>query len=107
VPAALAGLAIAALQLLRLELSRGTELPVRIRLPVHAGPRPALGQASEAHLHPVLEDWVYEGIKWQLLDTDRYGTTIRLTHQENPNQLLALAESLPAPNGLHLLPRPA
>jgi hypothetical protein len=50
---------------------------------------------------------VYEGIKWQLLDTDRYGTTIRLTHQENPNQLLALAESLPAPNGLHLLPRPA
>ena len=37
----------------------------------------------------ILEDWVYEGIKWQLLDTDRYGTTIRLTHQENPNQLLA------------------
>jgi Terpene synthase family 2, C-terminal metal binding len=54
----------------------------------------------------ILEDWVYEGIKWQLLDTDRYGTTIRLTHQENPNQLLALAESLPSPNGLHLLPRP-
>jgi len=24
----------------------------------------------------ILEDWVYEGIKWQLLDTDRYGTTI-------------------------------
>jgi hypothetical protein len=38
VPAALAGLAIAALQLLRLKLSRSTELPVRIRLPVHAGP---------------------------------------------------------------------
>jgi hypothetical protein len=33
VPAALAGLAIAALQLLRLKLSRSTELPVRIRLP--------------------------------------------------------------------------
>jgi hypothetical protein len=42
----------------------------------------------------ILEDWIYEGIKWQLLDTNRYGTTTRLTHQENPNQLLALAESL-------------
>jgi LytB protein len=45
----------------------------------------------------ILEDWLYEGIKRQLMDTDRYGTTIRLTHQENPNQLLALAESLPSP----------
>lgn len=42
----------------------------------------------------ILEDWVYEGIKWQLRDTDRYSSTVRLTHQENPNQLLALAESL-------------
>ena len=42
------------MQLLRLELSSGAELPVRIRLPVHAGPRLAIGQASEAHLHPVL-----------------------------------------------------
>ena len=41
-------------QLLRFELSRGTELPVRIRLPVHAGPWLAIGQASEAYLHPVL-----------------------------------------------------
>ena len=55
----------------------------------------------------ILEDWGYEGIKWQLLDTDRYGTTIRLTHQENPNQLLALAEFLASPNGLRLLPRSA
>jgi hypothetical protein len=52
----------------------------------------------------IIEDWLYEGIKWQLLDTDRYSTSIRLTHQENPNQLLALAESLPLPTGPHMLP---
>lgn len=42
----------------------------------------------------ILEDWLYEGVKWQLLDTDRYGTTVRLTRQEHPNQLLGLAEVL-------------
>lgn len=42
----------------------------------------------------ILEDWLYEGVKWQLLDTDRYETTVRLTQQEHPNQLLSLAEAL-------------
>ncbi|WP_066367595.1 terpene synthase family protein [Herbidospora mongoliensis] len=43
----------------------------------------------------ILEDWIYEGIKWQLLDTNRYQTTVRLTQQEHPNQLLSLTEALP------------
>lgn len=59
---------------------------------------PDLDQRHDVAVYlQILEDWVYEGIKWQLLDTSRYGTTTRLTHQENPNQLLALAESLPSP----------
>jgi len=43
-----AGLAIATLQLLRLKLSRSAELPIRIRLPIDAGPR--LAMRAVAHL---------------------------------------------------------
>ena len=39
---------------------------------------PDLDQRHDVAVYlQILEDWVYEGIKWQLLDT-------RLTHQENP-----------------------
>jgi hypothetical protein len=49
------------------------------------------GRHDVAVFLQILEDWVYEGVKWQLRDTDRYSTTVRLTQRENPNQLLALA----------------
>jgi hypothetical protein len=52
------------------------------------------GRQDVAVFLQILEDWVYEGVKWELRDTDRYTSSVRLTHQENPNQLLALAESL-------------
>lgn len=58
------------------------------------------GRKDVAVFLQILEDWLYEGIKWQLHATDRYSTTVRLTHQENPNQLLALAESPRSVNGL-------
>lgn len=49
------------------------------------------GRDDVAVFLQILEDWLYEGVKWQLRDTDRYSTTVRLTERENPNQLLALA----------------
>ncbi|ACU72436.1 hypothetical protein Caci_3530 [Catenulispora acidiphila DSM 44928] len=51
------------------------------------------GREDVAVFFQILEDWVYEGVKWQLRDTDRYSSTVRLTQEENPNQLLALAAS--------------
>jgi hypothetical protein len=48
----------------------------------------------------ILEDWVYEGVKWQLRDTVRYSSTVRLTQEEHPNQLLALAASLAGGGGI-------
>ena len=50
------------------------------------------GRPEVATYLQILEDWVYEGVKWQLRATDRYDTTVRLTQQENPNQLLLLRD---------------
>ncbi|MFI9503638.1 terpene synthase family protein [Nocardia sp. NPDC052566] len=41
----------------------------------------------------ILQDWVHEGVKWQLRDTNRYRSTVRLTRRQNPNQLLELVRS--------------
>ncbi len=46
-PAPLTGFAVTTPQLLRLELSRGTELPIRVGIPVNTGPWLALRKASE------------------------------------------------------------
>lgn len=48
------------------------------------------GRPEVATYLQILEDWLYEGVKWQLRATDRYDTTVRLTQRENPNQLLLL-----------------
>ncbi|ETA71089.1 terpene synthase family protein [Actinospica robiniae] len=49
------------------------------------------GRADVATYLQILEDWLFEGVKWQLRETDRYDTTVRLTDRENPNQLLLLS----------------
>ncbi|MER7763109.1 terpene synthase family protein [Streptomyces sp. NPDC097619] len=60
-------------------------------------PDPALSGRRDVAVHlQILDDWLYEGIKWQLRETDRYSTTVRLTQEEHPNQLLGLAERLRA-----------
>ncbi|MFJ3880242.1 terpene synthase family protein [Streptomyces sp. NPDC090077] len=59
---------------------------------------PALDGRSDVSVHlQILEDWLYEGIKWQLDKTDRYSTTVRLTAREHPNQLLAVAAATGTP----------
>lgn len=48
------------------------------------------GSPDVATYLQILEDWLFEGVKWQLRETDRYDSTVRLTQRENPNQLLLL-----------------
>lgn len=40
----------------------------------------------------ILEDWIYEGVKWQLRETNRYSTTVRLTHAQFTNPLVGIAQ---------------
>jgi len=47
-----AGFAVATLQLLRLEVSRSAELPVRVGISVDAAPGLTCGQACEAYIQP-------------------------------------------------------
>ena len=53
-PASITGFAVATAQLHRLKESRRAELPIRIVVPVHAGPWLPIREASKANLHPVL-----------------------------------------------------
>lgn len=73
-PAPVTGFAVATLQLLRLEVSRSAELPVRVGIPVDAAPGLTCGQASEAHFHPVLlhqrqviEEASERELRWEVL----------------------------------------